>query len=696
MPDTHSLFPLILIRRAGLPVEALNLRHLHTPASAVEWQDAFAHNIEALQALSRNEALQRALLFSSHDLLERLPVFQTSDPHQLNKAGRKIALSLWQYAARAAAKTTPLSRFALVSFLNTATEKAELPDFLLETKAVLSPNSALLPAFYTALLQRPDFRHALKVQLNPALQLRNGRLLWWQYQIAEETECLREAEAGPVYTELIQLLAQGAIPYPDLLQALESWTELSRSEIEAWAEGLFEQGMLEWVWPVRGLESGWAGALYQLMGRIQGDPVFDATAFCLQWLRGAARTIGFQAIEEAMQTQRNVQAECARYFEQQCMEGPPVPATQVLLEDAERPTALPAPKEILHQWAADLRKIWEKGARNHPSGALQQAHVFSKAAALLQNGDSMPFPDFARAVLEMPHGTPGIVQPLPYQGPIGALLQVFQEENGEYKAVVNGLFAGGGKMFARWLHLTSGDALEQLRMRWMQLQDQDKQTIWCQFPFQSWSNANFQPSLAQFSLAVPGGRFANMPDSIRIADLQVCRENDFIFLKSPQSGKMVRTLELGLESIHEKTPIMQILWWLTHPYVSLRQCLEGLQKQRIGEGVIYMPRVERENLVLRRAEWEVEARVFKSWLRNSPEETFNSIHTAFNALQISSHFFAATDGERPQYFCRNIPVSMLLLEKMLHNTASTRLIITEMLPDPEQAGDYVTEIVMEF
>lgn len=695
MPD-NSLFPLILIRRAGLPLEALNLRHLHAQASAAEWQAAFAHNIEALQARSKDEALQRALLFSSHDLLERLPIFQTSDPRQLNKSGRKIALSLWQYTARAAAKTTPLSRFALVSFLNTAAESPDLPDFLLETKAVLSPNSALLPAFYAVLLQRPDFRKALKVQLNPALQLKDGQLQWWQYQMAEETECLRAAEAKPVYLALIQLLNKGAISYADLLQALESWTELPRTEIEAWAEQLFEQGMLEWVWPVRGLESGWAGALYQLMGRIQGDPLFDATAFCLQWLRGAARTIGFQPIEEAIQTQRNVQAECARYFEQQGMEGPPIPATQVLLEDAERPTALPVPKEMLQQWAADLRKIWEKGVQKHPSGELQQVHVFSKAAALLQNGDNMPFPDFARAVLEMPHGEPGHVQPPPYRGPIGALLQIFQAESGQYKAVVNGLFAGGGKMFARWLHLGSGDALEQLRAHWAQFKEQDKQSIWCQFPFQSWSNANLQPALAQVALAVPGGRFANMPDSIRIADLQVCRENDFIFLKSSQSGKMVRTLELGLESIHEKTPIMQILWWLSHPYVSLRQCLEDLPIQAISEGVIHIPRVERENLVLRRAEWNIETRVFKSWLRNSPEATYNSIHTAFDALQISSHFFAATEGERPQYFCRHIPLSMLLLEKMLRNTTSTRLIITEMLPAPEQAGDYVTEIVMEF
>lgn len=699
MPD-NSLFPLILIRRAGLPLEALNLRHLHAQASAAEWQAAFAHNIEALQARSADEALQRALLFSSHDLLERLPIFQASDPRQLNKSGRKIALSLWQYTARAAAKTTPLSRFAYVSFLNTAAESPDLPDFLLETKAVLSPNSALLPAFYAVLLQRPDFRKALKVQLNPALQLKDGQLQWWQYQMAEETECLRAAEAKPVYLALIQLLNKGAISYADLLQALESWTELPRTEIEAWAEQLFEQGMLEWVWPVRGLESGWAGALYQLMGRIQGDPLFDATAFCLQWLRGAARTIGFQPIEEAIQTQRNVQAECARYFEQQGMEGPPIPATQVLLEDAERYAALPVPVTQLQQWADSLATLWRAGAGKRPGSILQHKRVFAPAAEILQAGQTLPFMDFAQALLsdsaanlQDPAQT---LSPLPYEGPIGAILQPFHAEDGTAKAVVNGLFAGGGKMFARWLHLAKPDALKQVRAQWAALQARSAQYIWCQFPFQSWSNANIQPQLAEYQLIVPGGRFQQTGKALRIADLQVCRQNDYLFLQDPQSGKAIRTLELGLEAIYEKPSIMQLLWWLTHPYVSLQQCLDGVEIRQIQEGVSFVPRLEKEKLVLQRARWAVQAPVYKTWLGEKPESSFEQMGKALKALQIGSHFFAATEGERPQYFCRHIPLSMLLLEKMLRNTTSARLIITEMLPGPEQAGDYATEIVMEF
>ncbi|MDX1911829.1 MAG: lantibiotic dehydratase, partial [Saprospiraceae bacterium] len=135
-------------------------------------------NYSALQKLARNTSLQRALLFASHDLLDRLPDFAEKMPDQLDKKDRRTALSLFQYATRALFKTSPLSRFTTLQCLDlSGHEITEWPDSLGE-KVLVTPNVAILPAIYAVLLRDPAFFQSLRLVLNPCVTAVQKPLSW--------------------------------------------------------------------------------------------------------------------------------------------------------------------------------------------------------------------------------------------------------------------------------------------------------------------------------------------------------------------------------------------------------------------------------------------------------------------------------------------------------------------------------------
>ena len=82
-----------------------------------------------------------------------------------------------------------------------------------------------------------------------------------------------------------------------------------------------------------------------------------------------------------------------------------------------------------------------------------RSKLYQFARDYLKEGEAIDFLTFSQRFLEAWNqlGTEQLDAPS-YSGKMGALLQVF-EENGNYKAVVNALYPGGGKLFARWLPL---------------------------------------------------------------------------------------------------------------------------------------------------------------------------------------------------------------------------------------------------
>lgn len=676
-------------------------------AMLVRYEQSLQDNYRLLQQIAGLEQIQRGLLFSSHVLLGQLPEFVRCPVDRFGKKERRMALSLWQYLSRATVKTSPLSRWTTVDMQRLAGsgELGDVADVFAAIKPQATPNVALLPALYELLLREPAFRHRLSVTLNPCLAPGNantGNSRQWLF-FDGENEAFQQMETDAVTDVVIGILREhgGALAFYRLLVLLEEKIDAPLPALEKLALDLVDLGLLEWQLPEKGLSPGWCGGLYQFLGFLpEQTPVVIETAFLLQWLRTAARTLPFQSVEEAASMQRETRQQVQDFFKKHGSEAPDIPSEQVFFEDVAEDVQSGVPENELNALIATLRTCWrDRNASKMPERYLE---LCAFATYEMRPGEDMDFLPFCRKFLESRHNNapsdPANTFRAPETQKIGALLQVFRDENGQYRAVVNGLFPGGGKLFARWLHLFPPGHTELLAGCF-----DEKSFIRVPFPWQGWSNANFQPRVADACLAVPDGRAWHPKNGpmIPLAEIVVRLEPTGPRLFDRTSGKALVFSDLGLESPDSRPPAMQILWYLGMPYVSVEALVPERRWERAGEGICYISRVEAGNLVLARKAWRIDAAVTARWL-DAPGnfEFFRCVRNDLSGTGLTTRFFARYLGEKPQFFDLENPLSVLLFSKTLKRDVSP-LFLTEMLPLPEHCivekdGLRAAEFVVEF
>lgn len=665
-----------------------------THRQEILFEQSLLKNYSALQALARNASLQRALLFASHDLLERLPDFAEKMPDQFDKKDRRTAFSLFQYATRALFKTSPLSRFTTLQCHHlSGHEIAEWPDGLGE-KVQVTPNVAILPAIYAVLLREPAFFQSLHLVLNPCITAVKKPLTWLYFD--GEQEAFQQISPDPVVELVVQKLLKSnhETSYQTLFAWLQSAVDADDEALQGWIFRLVDIGLLEWQLPERGLSPGWCGGLYQYLGFLPSSPLLSEAAYLLQWLRTTARILPFQSLEAARTSQEEAFKETAAFLQRHGEEMPPLAASQLFFEDVVQEHTCPVPSAIMEELGTALATLWSKREAHQLSPFRVRLAAFAQAE--LANGKTMEFLAFSRKFLAWnAPKTPAELQTTAQKaGLMGALMQIYSENN-HYKAVVNALYPGGGKMFARWLPLFPASISESVRV-W----HNSPPPPGGDYPWQGWSNANFQPAFSTSILAVPDGRLRG-EQKILIGHLSV-RLGD---PGQPELFDRTTNLpvffnDLGLEAPETRPPVMQVLWHLGMPPVSLESLWPRLEWSEQEAGVRYRGRVESGLLVLARATWELSPAVWRELFSQVGTGTQKALEAAarLRALGLPRRFFGqfAQRRERPQYYDLDCPISILLLEKNIEKGVGA-LLLTEMLPVPEQwPGERVTEIVLEW
>jgi len=655
------------------------------------YDDALKANYALLQGAAREETLRRALLFASHDLLERLPAFAEKPLEQFTKKDRQTALSLLRYLTRAAAKTSPLSRFTTISLqkIGGQADESEAPFF---QKSQVTPNVALLPAIYEVLLRERAFYRALSLRLNPCVE--DEKQKNWLYFDGEQ-ESFQQMGEHPVADLVVKILLENGRKWPfvKLLHRLGEEVDADPAQLQSLVFELVDYGLLEWDLPEKGLSSGWCGSLYHFLGFLpEQPPVVVEAAALLQWLRTAARTLPFQPAGEAQETQREAVLVAKTFFEKYGSAMPPIAPEQIFFEDVADSAESAVPENVIRALANDLAKCWQE--RDIQAMPAFRSQLFSFAEKILAEGETIDFLEFSKKFLgkrkDNPANRTGLRSLPPTK--IGALLQVFRDETGAFRAVVNGLFPGGGKLMARWLHLFPAEAGTALR-DWNDA---------IPFPWQGWSNANFQPAISKKVICVPDGRTAGLPggQEILLTNLALQREEDFLQLIDKESNDAVLLTDLGLEAPETRPPVMQVLWHLGVPCVSLESLLSE-RKWSQGAGDWHVAdRVEFGSLILARKAWRLGDELVENWLsEKSDANFFQRVRAELPTIGIFRQFFVRSIQEKPQYFDLDSPVSILLFAKILRQRKSP-LILTEMLPRAHQNviqknGFRVAEFVLE-
>lgn len=671
--DTDIL-PLMLIRTAGLPLQLPGGPDEEFTASHYAAQ--LLAEKRTLREYATYESLSRALLFSSHSLLRELPKFAASDPEHWNKKHRRMAAALLKYRYRAATKTTPFSRFATVSLHHS--ERENSVDVFSADKPVATPNVAMLPLFYEVLLQEPAFYHSLKIRLNPSLQTAEGGQEWLYYN--GEQESFQHAAMNTLLKRVQACFSDPhtLLPFSGLVAGLSEKVESETPAAQSAVFQLIDYGYLEWVFPERGLSPGWCGSMYNYLGFLPSAPVITDAAFLLQWLRTAARTLTFQNIPAAMEMQQEAVSQCRAFFERYDLAFPDIPPEQIFYEDVATPIQSNIPETAIKTVLHDLGHALKNAVPYQVSGLRAQILHFGKQ--LLNPGDSVSFLSFCKLFLENkdPETPVEILENQLDIEKIGALLQFYKTENGDYRAVLNALYPGGGKMMARWLHLFPAIAAEQLKSWWPEGT--------CAFPWQHWSNANFQPQLAQQEVWVPGGRTGEFKNGTSLNDLLVFREGDALYLTDRKSGNRIVFTDAGLQAHSTLPPVIRILWHLGVPYISTAVLEDAASLMCLEKGVILQKRMEYQSIVWSRQTWFVSPEV---WLKTFPEpkitdsKAFVFLRKALSGWGVPRCFFAGFHNEPARFFDQNSPMLLQEFKKMIEKDVK-EIVISEMLPASEQ------------
>jgi hypothetical protein len=658
------------------------LDSLRAQKNAVEsaYHASLSSAFHQLQTLAEDPDIQAALLYASHDLLTQLPVLQKKTPEAWRKKEKQTALALARYVARAASKTTPFSRFGMVGLQQAHASETDFPDH----KRAVSPNVGLLPAIYALLLQQPVFFRSLRVQLNACITRNSSPYTWLYYNGAEEG--FQQSAGTPTLDALTgQLLESGrSAAFGTVSDYLQSITDADPAALETWLRDLTDTGLLEWALPENGLSASWAGNLYQYLGSLPAEPIIVDTALLLQWLRTTARTLPYLDARAGLQALQDAWSQVQAYFERHNGHCPDIPLERLFYEEVAYSQPILVPEADLLDWACRLETLRQSTAP-HTLPPLHRAFQ-----AYLQQMDA-PTPwlaavrGFMDAGLPEPHAP---VRAPAGRGKTGALLQPFLE-NGRWKAVVNALYPGGGKMLARWMHLFPASAQQTLR-EWNAATEG-----LAAFPFQDWHNANFQPAVCPEGLATPGDRINRLGAAL-LGNLLVAVQENSLRLTDGATGRPVQLTDLGLEAPESRPPAMQLLWHSGVPYRAARTLLqpEQLSTVRTARGWRYRPRVETAQFILARAVWFLDPADYAAWQDLSGFDFFQTVRAALKENEIPRRFFARFEQEKPQYFDFDSPLLMLIFEKAIRK-ARGALALTEMAPVPE-ANRHAFEIAFEW
>ena len=601
-------------------------------------EEGLVATVRAMQSLAQHKALRASLPYFSRDLLAALPGFVQADPTQLNKKTRHTALAVWQLGARMCARNTPLAHLAGVRLidLEAKDEAFEHNDAPLLNKVSVSPNVALLEWLYELMVQSPEDVKRLHIQINPTAY---GLPPVWLGDFESEERLVGAEQADATsYQAAMQLAALPAARFDDFCAdaAATAHTEKEAIADRLWNTTLYQ--LTEWQWPVNGLSPDWAYKLYKYLGEASDNALAIAMAQWLQWLQQAARTLPYRSEEEVCRIQDEAIAGLRTLLEKnqdtdEPFETPPIPPEHFFYADTCAEEGAPLPdRQAIRQAAADLfaRYISQP---DKPKPALYKSLLAFWQRRFKSREQAIPYMEFLQSYLANRKIQPKWIPVLPQdtlgrnKTMIGALITPFTDTDSKQRYVVEALYPGGGRLFARWLHLFNPEHTELLR-EWIRSHGD-----WHALSKQAWTNANYQPKLCDKTLGMHGGRMfndGNPQNYTRLSDLAVYQRDGELGFFDMVTGHAVHVLDLGLEAFATREASVKTTLAIGAPQVSRKQ----MYPAGCPSKGVFSPRVENGEFIFRRASWRFDPDLYEPWIATTPPDAtrFYRLLEALDAL----------------------------------------------------------------
>lgn len=732
--EKKRIFPFAIARVCGLPLSACSTLDELAIDEAERFEKTIAnrHFLEAewtlvfekMQQFSHLPALEKSLLFASHDLLDRLPKFRETAVRDFVKKQRQTALGLYDFLARAATKTSPFAQFCSTQLISTKRADKDLqpvePNFFFlekmddnprwagqqvferdKTKLRHTLNVAIFERIFDQLLLDKNFADQLQIRLNPALRRISENHFSCLF-FDNETEAFQHLENAAA--EQIWLFFQKNNHEKTdretlgnhLFDQFETTPEIAQSIVNQ----LISVGFLEFIAPISAHEPDWPARFLNRIAFFDFFEKQDELAALFHWLNGTAKQLGWMPTEAAKAAQIEAAERVSTFLGEKNAFSP----EKIWFQDAATEHEIGIEPKEIEQLISSLR------AAVFENRVFQVGNLQTRAAAFFNDffeKKAVGFLEFAEAFLTQNQVGTSELRPaqLFSKGKLGAVLQVFKNENGKLCAVVNAIFPGGGRVFSRFLPLFSEKMTDSLK-NWNEPDPfitYHSSLIIQKVGFygQAFHNANLSPILTEYELDFHGSRPRLAPEKrFSLGEISVRFDENSGQLRAflPEKKAWLELIDLGLESPDSRTPVLQLLRAISQQPISLAGMVDFLDKK---EGSVdgFLPRLTfGDDLIFRRKTWRFSVEKLPHRTHDfAPENEWLLKFRAFQKRENLPRRCFYSFGENPQFVDFQSVISLRAFQKKLEK-ASGEVIFTEMLPLSGQLldGGRAVELVVEF
>jgi len=595
-----------------------NFTHAH--------QQFLEEQFKQLYQEANQEDLLKGMSLSSHSLFQRLLDLKKKPAHSFRKKEKQTLRSLWTYLSRIVYKVSPFSTFTQLAiydaFQSNRLERADLPK-----ASNVQLNHTLFAYLQELLAHYPPFYQHLSLRLNSSLELGAS----YRFLLnSRNVESLQTLEKDPVVDLIIAVLngQQSALSFLSLLEQMSKAIDAPSDLLVAYLYQLVQLGLLEWHWPVSGMNPFWADQLLDFLPKTSDDDLLTDLSNLLKRLMWGRSLLG-----QVPSIQRvNIQKECCKQVklfwehyqhhlpetEKEWKEGEAFQRISsrafvfkpenLFFEDCRHSTKIDLNHSDLFkqcqllddllqllaplqedQLSFDLTTLYQKQFAAAPALSLLQFYqAYQQFEASIDYQAYRQKFEQVRKLWKMELTTflskqdncvnlnladlkrIAALHPAEQTDKtdlplaLGCLLKVWGKAE-QPQVFVDTCFPGYGKMLGRFLPLFDEDCTRQIRDWNKSMQEGD---LFVEISDASYFNANVHPPLLAYEMRMPGSQ-NNLPEAQQIAldDLiiQLDEKEQRLQLFHQASQKQVFIFDFGFEALANRSPLYRFLAHFSKP-----------------------------------------------------------------------------------------------------------------------------------
>jgi len=713
------------------------------------FQEEFFGSIRNLKYISEKTFFKNGLLFSS-DVLSKVVADSDFDYQCIDKKNKRLIISTIKYLSRSVAKTTPLSSFSNMYYLENGYEQFTS----INTQTRYSKFRITNLFFYylkESLLKKICFKNCLLVYCNSTIWKEQGNTEVFHFFVNKaNNETFKRLDKSPILCYINNELSKREVSYCQLIEEIKTITEEKKETIIKYINTLIKEGFLHLTYPVSCNNKNWIGELLDFIhNRNEISESFNELTFILKNIQ---RTITNLENTSNISDRRRYIKESYNELSQflSSLNGETDFANKVSsynlyyedtfcdsMETISAKRFNNASKDLKQAffhlnnipYKENFKKKMAKYLKKEYNGELpillfynkiylnrfnentfdkSELAVFQKSfdriVKLINDNGSENSIDLSKIIYKQKN--------LQFTSSIGCYVQVTSPNLD--RLVVNSFSSGYGSNISRFLNFMPEKLIEKVV--------RNNKSNCCEYRIladikdASIHNANTYPPLTDYVINVIDDNTLNTKyESIGLSNIWVCCDNAKGIVLKNEKGVEIQPNSFSLEGLNRRSKFTQFLD-LFNPidltgYFMYKNNIKQLFKERlINRELVCIPRlIYGHNIVISRKKWLVKKSVFTNLLNMEKiklNESYLSINQWVVKNQIPNEVFVIiaqkdstnhnNDNYKPQYINFKIPVFLLLFINMIKKSESI-IEITEMYPDSshiKESGGFVKEYIL--